>query len=494
MSEEALRYAVVRAKNFALQALCRNDPGLAGRAVALVSGEGRKTAVKEASPEAFGIAPGLPAALAAARCPGILFRPRDPAAEAEAQGLLIAACFTLSPRVEATAYGVCTIDLQGDDSARTRLRSEALAAELLLAGLAVSVGIGRTPLLAAYAAEWEKGGAGLQAVRVPDDEKSFLRDLPLCAADPSPAQAEIAARWGLRTCGELTALPKSEVGRRLGVEGVALWERAAGETTRVLRLVEPAKTFAAQWAYEPPVESMEPLLFRLRRFAERLALELRGAGFVAERLALTLLLEDESDYRREFRLPEPGADIEGWMRIFYAHLESVRTPSRVAGARIVAFPCRPPQKQDGLFDMGLVDPASFWENLARLAAIVGSDRVGTPLMANSRRPDAFTLEKPPETVPPPSAPLLHPMRGLALRRFRPSRPAQVEFSDAQPCRLEARDVRGAVAACRGPWRESGEWWRRERWGRETWQIELAAGGLYQIARTAGGWIVEGMLD
>ena len=48
--------------------------------------------------------------------------------------------------------------------------------------------------------------------------------------------------------------------------------------------------FAAAWAYDPPVESLEPLLFLLRRYAERVALELRAAGFVAEKLALTLLL------------------------------------------------------------------------------------------------------------------------------------------------------------------------------------------------------------
>jgi protein ImuB len=110
-----------------------------------------------------------------------------------------------------------------------------------MAGLSVAVGFGRTPLLSSYAAEHAMAG-----LAVLEDERAFLSALPLAAASPSPPQAEILARWGLRTCGELTALPKGEIGARLGAGGVALWERAAGETVRVLRPVEPAKTFAAQ--------------------------------------------------------------------------------------------------------------------------------------------------------------------------------------------------------------------------------------------------------
>ena len=503
MTPGAMRYAVIRAGNFSLQTLRRGDPALAGRPVALVCGEGRKAVVTEVSAEAGGVEEGIPAALAFARCPGIVIRSRDPSGEVEAQRLLIAAAFGLSPRVEATGPGVCTVDLQGADPPRAWARAQAIVAELAMAGLCVTIGFGRTPLLASHAAE-HAGRRGPRsdelvkteaALTLLEDERAFLAALPIAAASPSPPQAEILARWGLRTCGELTALPKAGIGARLGAEGVALWERAAGETIRVLRPVEPAKTFAAEWDYEPPVESAEPLLFRLRRFAERIALELRGAGFVAERLTLTLLMEDETDCRREFRLPEPGTDIDGWMRVLASYLEGMRTAARICGARLAASPARPPEKQDGLFDMGLRDPQAFWENLARLGAIVGSDRVGTPVPADSHRLDAFTLEKPQEAVPPPEGQPPHPQRGPALRRFRPERPLSVELDGySRPRRLEGGNLRGTVAACRGPWRENGDWWKPDRWAREIWCVELAGGGLYQIARTAAGWVAEGMLD
>ena len=304
-----MRYAVLSVPDFALHALRRSEPGLCGRPVALVAGDGRKARVTEASAEAAGVAPGLAATLAMSRCPGIILRPRDPASEIESQRLLVAAAFTLSPRVEATSSGCCTVDLLGADPARAESLMRLRAAELAHAGLPARIGAGPTPFLASYAA---RCAAPVLVVRDPGD---FLGPLPLSFAEPTAEQDGILRGWGIATLGALTALAKAEVGRRMGAEGVLLWERAAGEATRVLRHVEPAVSFAAQWTYEPPVESIEPLFFKLRRYAERVALELRGAGFVAEKLSLTLLLEDGSDHRREFRLPEPGADVEGWLRV-----------------------------------------------------------------------------------------------------------------------------------------------------------------------------------
>jgi protein ImuB len=483
-----LKYAVLIVPGFALHALRRSDPGLCGRAVAVVGGEGRHARVAEASPEARGVGPGLAATLAMSRCPGVVLRPRDPAAEVEAHRLLLAAAFTIAPRVESTRGGCCTIDLRGADPARTEALMRLAAAELAAAGLPARIGAGATPLLASYAAR------RADPVLVVRDPAGFLAPLPLAFADPSPGQEAILQGWGIGTLGGLTALPKAEVGRRLGAEGVLLWERAAGEATRVLRLVEPARSFAAEWSYEPPVESIEPLFFKLRRFAERVALELRGAGFVAERLSLTLLLEDGSDHRREFRLPEPGADVEGWLRILNAHLGTVRTDARVAGVRLVAAPARPSQKQDGLFDTGLRDPAAFWENLARIGAIVGDDRVGTPVPADTHRPDAFVLARPAEAVPPALGGMVHPPCGPTLRRFRPPWPVRVRCEGGGPVRLENGRLAGEVRAALGPWRCAGDWWKPQAWAVETWQVEMAGGGVYQLACTDAGWSVEGMLD
>ena len=172
----------------------------------------------------------------------------------------------------------------------------------------------------------------------------------------------------------------------------------------------------------------------------------------------------------------------------------MRTAARVAGVRLVATPVRAPAKQDGLFDTGLRDPARFWETLARLGALVGDNRVGTPVPADTHRPDAFTLQKPADTVPAAAPPPVHPPRGPVLRRFRPPAPAQVALAADRPVALASEPARGAIRAAAGPWRTAGDWWKPDAWAVETWHVELADGGIYQLARTAAGWAVEGLLD
>jgi protein ImuB len=484
-----MNFAVILAPKFPLQALRRADASLANRPFATTEGEGRQARIVEASEQAMGVEPGLAVTLALSRCPGLSLRPRDPDAEGEVTRLLLAAAFTLAPRVELTSDGCCTVDLQGAESAQTETRMRHAVDELAQAGIHARIGAGATPLLASYAARCAEP---VLAVR---ETKDFLAPLPVHFAEPTAEQTLILAGWGVTTLGQLTALSKAEVGERLGTGGVQLWERAAGESERVLRLIEPARTFGADWVYEPPVESVEPLLFRLRRFAERVAFELRGAGRVAEKLALTLFLENDTEHHREFRLPEPGANVDTWMRVLQSHLETLKTEACLIGVKLVATPARPPERQDGLFDSALKDPMAFWENLARIAAILGDERVGTPELRDSWHPDAFAMTRPLEVVPAPESDPLHPPRGLTLRRFRPPWRATVALEHERPVHVASEHVNDQVRDTRGPLHLCGRWWKAEAsWAFEIWHVELAGGATYQLARTTEGWWVEGVLD
>lgn len=484
-----MSYAVLLMRDFSLQALRRARVELTGKPVALTRGEGRKACITEFSPEATNIEVGLAVTIAMARCPGLIILTPDPDAEAELNRLLLASAFTLSPRVEKTTDGCYTIDLRGADELRTESQMRTCVADLATVGLRVCCGAAATPLLAFYAAQRADDVLIVRAAR------QFLESLPLELAEPTPAHATVLRGWGVTTLGALTALPKAEIGQRLGTAGVQLWERAAGETTRVLRLVEPARTFVSEWTYDPPVESMEPLLFRLRRFAECVALELRAATAVAEKLTLTLHLEDETDYQREFRLPDPSADVDGWIRVLHGHLETVRTAARVTGVSLLASPARPLEKQDGLFETGLKDPVMFWENLARLSALVGDDRVGTPVLRDTWKPDALTLEKPAETVPIPEPEPIHPARGLTLRRFRPAWPVHVDVVGRRPIGIAGESVTDTIRAAHGPFHLNGDWWRpAEKWNVEIWQAETSTGAIYQLTHCSTGWHVDGVLD
>jgi protein ImuB len=103
-----------------------------------------------------------------------------------------------------------------------------------------------------------------------------------------------------------------------------------------------------------------------------------------------------------------------------------------------------------------------------------------------------------------------PAPRVALRAFRPPRLAHVVLKGGAPAFVSASGVRGAVAACAGPWRASGDWWD-VAFSREEWDVALAPrpgqppalqpgqpfrGALYRIFldRLREEWFVEGELD
>jgi len=536
-------FAVLHIADFALHAVLRTESGLAGKPAALFAGSGRRSLVLATNPaaRAAGVEPGMTAPQAVARCPNLVVRAPQPAAEAEARAALLAVGFLLSPSIEDTAPGVCTIDLKGRTAPPEPIAATAVA-ELAQLGLSATAGIARTPLLALYAARTlslapsspassAAAGADLRAARsvapalppaaeCPEldfhlteaaapyfsprdavvhvtDEKNFLAPLPLAAADPSPALAAIFAPWGLRTLGDLTALPRDEIVRRFGTEGLALWNRAAGGAPRPLHPVVPSQTFAAAMEFEQEIEALEPLLFVLRRFLDRLTLELRASQHVAAALDLTLRLEDETQHARHFRLPEPTADAEILFRALHTHLESLQTAAAIVAIELRLTPARPLVRQQDLFATGLRDPHGFAETLARVSALVGADRVGTPQLEDTHRPDAVKLIAPHPVIPPAAPPPLHPPLGAPLRRFRPPLPATLEFTSTarQPSYVHTAAFQGAITSLRGPWRSSGDWWQSDRaWSRLEWDITLADGGLYRLLLIGEAWFVEGEYD
>lgn len=484
-------FAVLRLTDFALQAVLRHEPDRAPQPAALFATTTKKSLVLVANTpaRAAGVELGMTASQAIARCPNLRIHTVQPAAEAEARAALIAVSFSLSPTVEDTAPGTSTIDLKGCD--HTQLSSVALAAVTTLSGLDLpaTCGLATTPLLALYAARVAR------PVLYISDASAFLAPLPLATAEPPPELASILDQWGLRTIGDLTALPRDDIIRRFGAAGLALWQRATGGTTRPLHPVSLPQTFSAALEFENAIESLEPLMFILRRLLDRLALELTATHYVAAAIDLALTLEDETRHARSFRLPEPTADVELLFRAVHTHLESLQTAAAITGLKLDLTPTRPLVRQQGLFDSGLRDPHGFAETLARAMALIGSDRVGTPQLTDTHRPDSFTLQPPPSVIAPAAPAPLHPVIGLPLRRYRPPHHARLEFTAGRATYLWTDRLQGPITKQAGPWPTSGHWWQPDLvWQRQEWDIALAQGGLYRLAQIGDAWFVEGEYD
>jgi len=505
-------FAVLHLDEFALQAVLRLEAEPPRGPVALLAAGPRAVLAEgNAAARAAGVVPGLTVPQALARCSALIVRAPRADAEAEARAALLAAALTLSPAVEATAPGVCTVDLAGLAPAEREPALTAALDRLARTGLIATGGVAATALLALYAARWAGGATCPQGAQlgppttlgsspaprllVVPEGRSFLAPLPLAVADPSPAVAAIAAGWGIRTLGEFAALPKAEVAHRLGAAGLALWERCVGDTHRPLQVVVAAPTFAAALEFEHALETVDPLLFILRRLVDRLALELQSAALAAGTLRLELILDDETVHAHAIRLPQPTTHADILFRVLSTYLDGLRTSAPLVGVRLSLDPTRISRRQEGLFDCALRDPHGFTETLARATALVGPDRVGTPQLANTHRPDAFQLTAPSEVLAPlASQPALSPL-GLSLRRYRPPLPATVELAGRFPAYVWTTGAQGPVQEHAGPWYGSGDWWQPEQsWEREEWDVELESGGLYRLVRTPLGWRLEGEYD
>ena len=272
----------------------------------------------------------------------------------------------------------------------------------------------------------------------------------------SEAAAEIVRliailhKWGVHTLGDLAALERDQVTARLGPAAAQLWDQAAGKSTRLLRLVRPTEIFEEQLEFEHEIETVEPLLFVLRRFLEQLALRLGVHYLVARDLRFHLTFANKSRYEHRFQIPDPTNSVEILFRLLQSHLENFRAEHPIVAVALAVQPARPARQQFDLFETPLRDPSRLHETLTRLTGSLGAERVGTPVLEDSHRPDAFHLEPFSWQIPELPNESAEPALGPALRRFRlPS----------------SRPNDSAVVNREGPYRASGDWWDRQSWAR-----------------------------
>jgi protein ImuB len=299
--------------------------------------------------------------------------------------------------------------------------------------------------------------------------------------------------WGIRTLGQLAALEKEEVTLRLGPVAGKMWDRANGQSTRLLKLAPPAESFAEFFEFENEIETIEPLLFILRRFLQQFSLRLGALYLVAQELKLRITFNDKNFYEHLFKIPEPSNNVEVLFRMLHTHLENFTSEAPIIAVSLEVEPTKPGQQQFSLFETTLRDPAQLSETLARLIGLLGTNRVGTPTLEETHRPDAFRIEPfswkfPNERSETP------PARPFALRRFRRPARATVLLEENKPVYLQSAEVQGKVTERDGPFVFSGNWWDAKAWERAEWDLELANGALCRSHAVPDAWRLDGIYD
>ncbi|HYB43509.1 MAG TPA: hypothetical protein VEL75_17145, partial [Candidatus Methylomirabilis sp.] len=199
----------------------------------------------------------------------------------ERAGDLLEVALAHSPRVEEGGPGLVYLDVAG---LRRLLGEETEIARRLARaaterGLRARVGIAGSRIAALVAA---RRGGGVVVVK-PGEDAAYLASAPIAFLDLEDAMQTRLGHWGIRTLGELAALPAKALFERLGSGGLRLRQLARGEDGRPLRSWAPLLVF--EESVEPgwSMETLEPLGDLLTALAGRICAQLSRRGLAADR-------------------------------------------------------------------------------------------------------------------------------------------------------------------------------------------------------------------
>ena len=317
------------------------------------------------------------------------------------------------------------------------------------------------------------------------------------------ARLDTFRRWGLTTLGEIASLPLADLSERMGQHGVMLQRLAAAVDLRPLVPDPGIPRFVQRMELEWPIDTLEPLSFVLARLLDPLSTALERADRGAAALRLDLRLVDRTIHQRVLQLPAPMRDPRVLRTLLLLDLES-HPPS--AGIDIVTIEIDPaPARivQYSLLDRALPSPETLATLNARLGALVGDTRCGSPVLLDTWRPDGFAMcGFNPEGRTANRTPRTANRDAVVLRRFRPPVAVRVTVDRGRPARvyIDRRGMPGGhVQQAAGPWRTSGAWWDASPgapWDRDEWDVALSDGSICRLFRDRLGecWFLDGVLD
>ena len=317
----------------------RDRPELRGKPVIVGADPRGRGVVSAASYEArrYGVHSAMPIGRAARLCPGGVFLPVDMDKYAVVSRQIMAILAEFTPLVEPLSIDEAFLDVtqtralfgDGPEQGR-RIKSRIEAAVRLTA----SVGVASNKFIAKVASELEKPD-GLVVVP-PGREAAFLAPLPVARLwGVGRVTGEHLETMGIRTIGQLAAVPASLLRARFGESGPFLHELTRGQDDRPVEPFAPPKSMGAEETFGADHRDVERLRATLREQAERIGRELRESHYAGRTVTLKLRFADFSTITRS-HTAEPTQDGLVIYRAVRALLDRVvlRQPVRLIGVSI----------------------------------------------------------------------------------------------------------------------------------------------------------------
>ncbi|MHC4984124.1 MAG: DNA polymerase IV [Planctomycetota bacterium] len=318
----------------------RRRPELKGRPV-IVGGRGdpeSRAVVSAASYEArrFGVRSGMPLAQAYRACPEAVFLPVDFEAYATVSQRVLAILHAYSPRIDPVGLDEAFLDVT-----HAEVRPENIARAIKErvqeeTGLTCSVGIAPNKLLAKIASGLDKPD-GLTVIARMDVERRIW-PLPVSVIwGIGPRTEERLAAIGVRSIGDLAAIPREDLVARFGrAHGDYFFEAARGIDDSAVRRHRERKSLGHETTFERDLDDLAELRRVLGRLADMVSAEARERGVCGRTITVKLRYADFETVTRRTTLPRPVAGAAALRRAALECFERIPVdrPVRLLGVRL----------------------------------------------------------------------------------------------------------------------------------------------------------------
>lgn len=475
-----MSFTAVHIPDFPVAALLRSRNDLRTQPVVILEGTPplEKVISLNTPARTFGVELGMSKVQAQAGCIGV-FRNRELREETTAFQAVVAVTDRFSPRVEAIAAphnayaegprldALLLIDSRGTGTLFGTIDSYAnrLHAELNDASFAAKIGAAPNAEAALLLAR------STQSV-VCADAKNLRQLLAPLSVAHLPCDPNLLAkinRWGVQTLGQLSQFDEADLISRVGQQGKRLLQFTRGEAEHLLVPEEPAFTLSEFKELEYPLADREQLLFELSPMLVEIMRKAVHHAYALRSIKLTLQVEKLPDHVILIRPALPTQNRDQLLKLLNLDLQTHPPEAEVNAIGLDAEATQPLIAQRGLFQSQFPDPEKLDLLMARLRSTVGEHNVGSPVPANSHRPDAFTMAvfRPEHATRKPEQ-RLFPRN--ALRVFRPPQSISIRLTNDAPSLFFLNGTKFQVAQSAGPWHSDGSWWDGNKWDCDFWDV------------------------
>jgi protein ImuB len=470
--------------NLPLEALTRSLATPEPQAVAERLAANRQQVVAcDGKARARGVRPGIAVSAARALAHDLVVRPRDPAEETEALLGLAGWAAQFTPSVAHELPDALVLEVSGSLTlfgGVDRIRSR------LLEGCAQ---LGFTALAAcaptARGAAWLARAGAERCIERTADLEAALAALPLGIAVRAADTLEALHAIGVRTVGELTALPRDGLARRFGQTLLDDLDRAHGRLADPRAFYVPPARFHARLELPAEVTQAESLLFAARRLFVQLEGFLAARAGGVRRLELRLFHREATATVVPIGLVAPSRDAGHFTLLARERLGPVTLAAPVRALALAADDVAPlaGAPLDLFGESG--SPEDWPKLVERLRARLGTASVHGVRVAAEHRPEYASAPCDP-------APARESVQAEAVG-LRPfwllAAPRPIEEIAAVP------HYGGPLKLLAGPERIESGWWDGGEVARDYFVAQTPAQALVWIYRardSAGGWFLHGL--